>query len=58
MSNLINSKTERDRIKAEKERTILSFLLEEGYSTAKILAQFLKNDTQWGAKDSTEDGSQ
>lgn len=42
MSNLINSKTERDRIKAEKERKILSFLLEEGYSTAKILAQFLK----------------
>jgi len=42
MSNLINSKTERDRIKAEKEIKILSFLLEEGYSTAKVLAQFLK----------------
>lgn len=42
MSNLIDSKTERDRIKAEKEINILSFLLEEGYSTAKVLAQFLK----------------
>lgn len=42
MSNLINSKTERDRIKAQKEIKILSFLLEEGYSTAKVLAQFLK----------------
>lgn len=42
MSNLINSKTERDRIRAQKEIEILSFLLEEGYSTAKVLAQFLK----------------
>ena len=42
MSNLINSKTERDRIKAQKEIKILSFLLEEGYSTAKVLAQLLK----------------
>ena len=42
MSNLISSKAERDSIKAAKEIKILSFLLAEGYSTAKILAQLLK----------------
>lgn len=42
MSNLIISKAERGRIKAAKETNILSFLLAEGYSTAKILAQLLK----------------
>jgi hypothetical protein len=42
MSNLINSKTEQGRSKALKEALILSFLLEEGYSTAKILAPLLK----------------
>jgi DNA-binding Lrp family transcriptional regulator len=42
MSNLISSKAERDRIKAEKQAKVLSFLLEEGYSTAIVLAEFLK----------------
>lgn len=42
MSNLINSKIEQSRSKAVKETLILSFLWEEGYSTAKILAPLLK----------------
>ncbi|MCY1168131.1 hypothetical protein D9M71_53680 [compost metagenome] len=42
MSNLVSSKAERDRIKAEKQAKVLSFLLEEGYSTAIVLAEFLK----------------
>jgi DNA-binding Lrp family transcriptional regulator len=42
MSNLISSKAERDSIKAAKEIKILSFLLAECYSTAKILAKILK----------------
>lgn len=49
MSNLISSKAERDRIRAENEAKILSFLLEEHFSTPKILAQHLRktpNGTQ------------
>lgn len=49
MSNLISSKAERDRIRAENETKILSFLLEERFSTPKILAQHLRktpNGTQ------------
>ena len=42
MSNLISSKAERDRIKAEKQSKILSFLLEERFSTAAVLALLLK----------------
>lgn len=42
MSNLISSKAERDRIKAEKQSKVLSFLLEERFSTAAILALLLK----------------
>lgn len=45
MSNLISSKVERDRIRAEKEAKILSFLLEERFSTALILAQLLNMTT-------------
>lgn len=49
MSNLISSKVERDRVRAEKERKILSFLLEERFSMTLVLAQLLKmtsNGTQ------------
>lgn len=42
MSNLISSKAERDRIKAEKQSKVLSFLLEERFSTATVLALLLK----------------
>ena len=42
MSNLISSKAERDRIKAEKQSKVLSFLLEERFSTAAVLALLLK----------------
>jgi DNA-binding Lrp family transcriptional regulator len=42
MSNLISSKAERDRIKAEKQSKILSFLLEERFITAAVLALLLK----------------
>lgn len=45
MSNLISSKVERDRIRAEKEAKILSFLLEERFSTALVLAQLLNMTT-------------
>ena len=38
MSNLINSKVERDRIREEKQRQILLFLLAEGFSIAAVLA--------------------
>ena len=41
MSNLINSKLERDRIRAEKQSKILSFLLEERFSTSAVLALLL-----------------
>jgi len=41
MSNLISSKAERDRIKAEKQSKILSFLLEERFSTSTVLALLL-----------------
>ena len=41
MSNLINSKVERDRIRAEKQSKILSFLLEERFSTSAVLALLL-----------------
>jgi len=41
MSNLISSKIERDRIKAEKQAKVLSFLLEERFSTASVLAPLL-----------------
>lgn len=41
MTNLISSKAERDRIKAEKQRKILSFLWEERFSTAFLLALLL-----------------
>ena len=49
MSNLISSKVERDRVRAEKERKILSFLMEERFSMTLVLAQLLKmtgNGTQ------------
>ena len=42
MSNLISSKAQRDRIKAEKQSKVLSFLLEERFSTATVLALLLK----------------
>jgi len=41
MSNLINSKVERDRIREEKQRQILLFLLAEGFSIAAVLALLL-----------------
>ncbi|MEG1567674.1 MAG: MobC family replication-relaxation protein [Anaerovoracaceae bacterium] len=41
MSNLINSKAERDRITAEKQIKILSFLLDERFSTSAVLALLL-----------------
>lgn len=41
MSNLISSKAERDRIKAEKQNKILSFLLDERFSTSTVLALLL-----------------
>ena len=41
MSNLIASRVEQREIRAAKEHTILSFLLDEGYSTSKILALVL-----------------
>lgn len=41
MSNLISSKVERDRIKAEKQSKILLFLLEERFSTSIVLALLL-----------------
>lgn len=41
MSNLISSKAERDRIRAEKQSKILSFLLEERFSTSAVLALLL-----------------
>lgn len=49
MSNLISSKVERDRVRTEKERKILFFLLEERFSMTPVLAQLLKmtpNGTQ------------
>jgi hypothetical protein len=49
MSNLISSKVERDRVRTEKERKILFFLLEERFSITPVLAQLLKmtpNGTQ------------
>lgn len=45
MSNLISSKAERGRIKAEKQSKVLSFLLEERFSTAAVLALLLKMTT-------------
>ena len=42
MSNLISSKAERDRIRADKQRQILLFLLAEGFSIAAVLALLLK----------------
>lgn len=41
MSNLISSKAEQDRIKAEKQSKILSFLLDEHFSTSTVLALLL-----------------
>ena len=41
MSNLIASRVEQREIRSAKEHTILSFLLDEGYSTSKILALVL-----------------
>ena len=41
MSNLISSKAERDRITAEKQNKILSFLLDERFSTSAVLALLL-----------------
>ncbi|MBD8010571.1 MobC family replication-relaxation protein [Acinetobacter pecorum] len=41
MTNLISSKAERDRIKADKQSKILSFLWEERFSTAFVLALLL-----------------
>lgn len=41
MSNLISSKAERDRIRSEKQSKILSFLLEERFSTSAVLALLL-----------------
>lgn len=49
MSNLISSKIERDRVRTEKERKILFFLLEERFSMTAVLAKLLKmtsNGTQ------------
>lgn len=45
MSNFIHSRAERERIKADKEEKILSFLLEETYSTSEIISKLL-NTTQ------------
>ena len=45
MSNLISSKAERDRINAEKQSKVLSFLLEERFSTASVLALLLNMTT-------------
>lgn len=45
MSNLISSKAERDRIKADKQSRILSFLLEERFSTSAVLALLLNMTT-------------
>ena len=41
MSNLINSKAERDRIRADKQSKILSLLLEERFSTSAVFALLL-----------------
>ena len=41
MSNLIPSKVERDRIRADKQRQILLFLLAEGFSIVAVLALLL-----------------
>ena len=41
MSNLINSKADRDRITAEKQIKILSFLLDERFSSSAVLALLL-----------------
>lgn len=41
MSNLISFKAERDRIKAENQNKILSFLLDERFSTSTVLALLL-----------------
>ena len=41
MSNLISSKAERDRIRADKQRQILLFLLAEGFSIVAVLALLL-----------------
>lgn len=41
MSNLISSKEERDKVRAVKETKILSFLLEERFSTVLVLALLL-----------------
>ena len=41
MSNLITSKVERDRIRADKQSKILSLLLEERFSTSAVFALLL-----------------